>query len=76
MKPSNHQKLEKLRDGSTIIIRAIRADDNERFVHAFKQLSRVCDFVVGSDTGEIRCDLLAIPSRADCEHQRDTRFDT
>jgi GNAT superfamily N-acetyltransferase len=45
MEPCNYQKLEKLRDGSTIAIRAIRADDNERFVDAFKQFATSPDSV-------------------------------
>jgi hypothetical protein len=34
---SEYQTAEKLRDGSTIVIRAIHPDDRERFRHAFQQ---------------------------------------
>jgi GNAT superfamily N-acetyltransferase len=37
MEPSNYQATEELRDGSTIIIRAIRPQDRERFEQAFQQ---------------------------------------
>jgi len=45
MESSNYATVEKLRDGSTINIRAIRADDNERFVRAFKQFATSPDSV-------------------------------
>jgi hypothetical protein len=37
MDPNKYQVVEKLRDGSTITIRAIRPDDRDRFMHGFKQ---------------------------------------
>jgi hypothetical protein len=37
MEPNKYQVVEKLRDGSTITIRAIRPDDRDRFMHGFKQ---------------------------------------
>jgi RimJ/RimL family protein N-acetyltransferase len=37
MEPSKYQVTERLRDGSTVIIRAIRSDDRERFAQAFQE---------------------------------------
>jgi len=45
LEASEYQVLEKLRDGSTITIRAIRADDQERFAHAFAQFATSPDSV-------------------------------
>jgi GNAT superfamily N-acetyltransferase len=45
MKASKYQITERLRDGSTIIIRAIRPDDRERFAQAFRQFSKNPDSV-------------------------------
>jgi hypothetical protein len=45
LEASEYQVLEKLRDGSTIAIRAIRADDHERFAQAFAQFATSPDSV-------------------------------
>jgi hypothetical protein len=42
---SGYQTAEKLRDGSTIVIWAIRPDDRERFRHAFQQFIKSPDSV-------------------------------
>jgi hypothetical protein len=45
LEASEYQVLEKLRDGSTIAIRAIRADDQKRFARAFAQFAASPDSV-------------------------------
>ena len=45
MERNKYQITERLRDGSTIIIRAIRPDDRERFAQAFRQFSKNPDSV-------------------------------
>jgi len=45
MEASEYQTAEELRDGSTIVIRAIHPDDRERFTHAFQQFIKSPDSV-------------------------------
>jgi hypothetical protein len=45
MEASEYQTAEELRDGSTIVIRAIHPDDRERFRHAFQQFIKSPDSV-------------------------------
>jgi GNAT superfamily N-acetyltransferase len=45
MESSKYQVAESLRDGSAIIIRAIRPDDRERFAQAFQQFIKSPDSV-------------------------------
>jgi len=45
MEPSKYQIAERLRDGRTIIIRAIHPDDRERFAHAFQEFIKSPDSV-------------------------------
>jgi RimJ/RimL family protein N-acetyltransferase len=48
MEPRKYQIVERLQDGSTIIIRAIHPDDRERFAHAFQQ------FIKNPDSARFR----------------------
>jgi RimJ/RimL family protein N-acetyltransferase len=45
MEPGKYQVAEKMRDGTTITIRAMRPDDRERFALAFQQFSKSMDSV-------------------------------